>query len=292
MKKITILWALCLIVLSSCGSAKKDSSIPIELEFNGEISKYYSVANAVIKLEEREGVFGPQYAATIDFDLVRNSTAFVIDPATYNYRGEAIVGFGTNFDGSRAANSGDWCMFITVENSSHDHVGRCCGSASKLFEYYTTPGDTCHLKFDTTINDIYREGTVADCEQFIKGEQKFYFYLNGLLEEPSKPAADNSKKKASVEKKTNNNVAKKANSAGSVSIDEILDEFEKFVDSYIRLYKKAMNGDMSALTEYVSYLEQAESLSEKLEDVEDDFTTAQLNRYMKITQKMTEVLEE
>ena len=69
--------------------------------------------------------------------------------------------------------------------------------------------------------------------------------------------------------------------------DSVLDEYEKYVDEYISMYKKAMAGDVSALSSYIGLLESAEKLSDKLDDAEDDMTTSQMNRYMKITQKMT-----
>ena len=53
-----------------------------------------------------------------------------------------------------------------------------------------------------------------------------------------------------------------------------------------------MNGDMSAMNEYVALLEKAQRLSEKLEDAQSDMTTAQMNRYLKITQKMTNAIVE
>ena len=68
--------------------------------------------------------------------------------------------------------------------------------------------------------------------------------------------------------------------------DAILDEYESFVDKYIALLKKANTGDMSALTEYMSYMEKAQALAEKLDDADDDMSSAQMNRYMKIAQKM------
>lgn len=72
--------------------------------------------------------------------------------------------------------------------------------------------------------------------------------------------------------------------------DSVLDEYEKFVDQYIKLYKKAQSGDMSALTEYVSMLEKAESLQNKLENSKSDLTPAQVTRLNKIISKMTQAL--
>ena len=75
--------------------------------------------------------------------------------------------------------------------------------------------------------------------------------------------------------------------------DSVLNEYENFVDQYIKLYKKAMDGDMDALTEYASYLEKINDLSEKLDAAEGTMTTNQMNRYLKITEKMTNaILEE
>ena len=175
-KSIFTLLGIIVLVLSSC--AQKDTSIPINLKFKGEISKYYSVQNAFIKLEKKDNtITGPYYAATIAFDLIRNDVPFILDPSSFDYQGVATVGL------PQPASAGQWCMFVKVENASHDNIGTCCGSASKLFEYYSNPGDVCHLTFEASFDDIWRKGTVEDCSLFLKGEQEFYFYLNGPLAE-------------------------------------------------------------------------------------------------------------
>lgn len=70
--------------------------------------------------------------------------------------------------------------------------------------------------------------------------------------------------------------------------DNVLDEYEEFVDSYIKLLKKSQSGDMNAINEYASYMEKANSLSEKLAEANDDLTPSQLARYQKITMKMAQ----
>ena len=60
--------------------------------------------------------------------------------------------------------------------------------------------------------------------------------------------------------------------------DKILNEYEKYVDQYIKTYKKAMSGDMTAMSEYVKLAEKAQKLAAKLENAEDELTTAQLKR--------------
>ena len=68
--------------------------------------------------------------------------------------------------------------------------------------------------------------------------------------------------------------------------DALLDSYERYVDKYISCMKKAANGDMSALSEYPSLLEEAQEYSEKLQNAQGEMTSAQWNRYLKITNKL------
>ena len=75
-------------------------------------------------------------------------------------------------------------------------------------------------------------------------------------------------------------------SKSSTNWDAVLNEYESYVNQYIALMKKAQNGDMSAMSDYAKMLEKAERLSDKLDNAEDEMTSTQLSRYMKITNKM------
>lgn len=77
-----------------------------------------------------------------------------------------------------------------------------------------------------------------------------------------------------------------SNTSGSKDWDEILDEYEKYVESYAKLIKKASSGDVSAMTESAKMLEHAQNLDEKFKDAKDDMSASQLKRYMEITTKM------
>ena len=74
--------------------------------------------------------------------------------------------------------------------------------------------------------------------------------------------------------------------------DKVLDDYESYVDHYISLLKKANNGDLSAMTEYVKIMEKAEELEKDLNDAENEMSNAQMKRYMKITKKMTDAAYE
>ena len=75
-------------------------------------------------------------------------------------------------------------------------------------------------------------------------------------------------------------------SSGGEDWDKILDEYEKYVDKTVALYKKAQAGDISAMTEYASLLESAQSLQEKLQNAGSDLSPAQAARLSKIAAKM------
>lgn len=70
--------------------------------------------------------------------------------------------------------------------------------------------------------------------------------------------------------------------------DNILDEYEIYCDKAIALSKKAQSGDLSAMSDYASVLEHAQSLSKKLENAQNDFTPAQLQRLQKISAKIAQ----
>lgn len=75
-------------------------------------------------------------------------------------------------------------------------------------------------------------------------------------------------------------------SAGSEDWDGLLQNYEQYVDKYIALAKKAVKGDMSALSEYPALLEKAQELDEKLKNAEGEMSVSQWKRYGKISMKM------
>ena len=82
--------------------------------------------------------------------------------------------------------------------------------------------------------------------------------------------------------------SKKSSSSSSAEWDEILNDYEKVVNNYVKVYSKAMAGDISALSNYMDLLEDAEDLAEELEDAEEEMSISQMERYAKISAKLTE----
>lgn len=74
--------------------------------------------------------------------------------------------------------------------------------------------------------------------------------------------------------------------------DSVLDKYESYVNRYIATFEKAMNGDLSAASEYVNLMEEAEDLGDALDDATDEMTPAQLSRYARITTKLSNMASE
>lgn len=74
--------------------------------------------------------------------------------------------------------------------------------------------------------------------------------------------------------------------SGSTDWDKALDEYEIFVNSYVSFVNKASNGNVTALAEYAEMLEKAEKFSSKLDSAKGDMSTAQMNRLLKLENKM------
>ena len=68
--------------------------------------------------------------------------------------------------------------------------------------------------------------------------------------------------------------------------DELLDDYEEYINNYIACMKKAQKGDLSAMTEMVELLEDAQSVTDKISNISGSLTSAQYARYTKLTQEL------
>jgi hypothetical protein len=88
--------------------------------------------------------------------------------------------------------------------------------------------------------------------------------------------------------KNDENVSDKGNSSkGNENWNSVLDSYEKYVNQYISLLKKANAGDLSAVTEYGTMLEKATEFADKLENASDDLSPEQVTRFSKLQAKLT-----
>ncbi|MGG7034084.1 MAG: DUF6591 domain-containing protein [Flavobacterium sp.] len=74
--------------------------------------------------------------------------------------------------------------------------------------------------------------------------------------------------------------------------DQVLNDYENFVDQYIELFKKSKSGDMDALKEYPSIMEKAEELNRSLAEAKDSkLNPKQIARMMEIQTKMIKAMQ-
>lgn len=81
-------------------------------------------------------------------------------------------------------------------------------------------------------------------------------------------------------------VSEASSSVSSADIDAWIDKYERLMNTYVSLAKKAQAGDASAITEYASYLEQLNSLYADLDKVSAQMTPTQSARLARIYAKM------
>ena len=79
--------------------------------------------------------------------------------------------------------------------------------------------------------------------------------------------------------------------SGSANWDKTLDDYEDYVDQYIVLLEKAMNGDASAMSEYPALMQKAQELQGDLENVQSEFSSSQASRLLKIQNKLMQAAQ-
>ncbi|MFI3331698.1 MAG: hypothetical protein R3Y38_07830 [Rikenellaceae bacterium] len=75
-------------------------------------------------------------------------------------------------------------------------------------------------------------------------------------------------------------------SSGSGNWTTLLNKYEKYIDSYISCMKKANNGDMTAMVDAMSMLEQATELYEELKQAQGEMSASDVKRLTAIYSKM------
>lgn len=172
---------------------------------------------------------------------------------------------------------------------------------TKKFGYYNTKGEIA-IPLEYAAADGFRGGKALTARaengkviyEFIdkKGhvtdvkDEDYYVWDYDDVEDGFYSAVEKVKEDAKNGKSSFSSNSTSCSGDESNDWDELLNSYEEYVDKYIAMYKKAMAGDMSALSSYAELLESANSFSEKLENAEDEMTPSQLNRYMAISQKL------
>lgn len=260
MKKILVLLAATAL-LFSCGKKSKDDAFeelklkPETTVVSGDLGSCYKVVDKEYKTVEKD-LFGG--LLTIELERTDAELPFElkngISPSSYGTFGKDVyvhVGFGIEF----LDEDGTVLEKVSVENGYSNEDPEALAKLKK--------GEKGTIRF------------------IVPKELKkaVSFRVTSAYENVDSSDWDSSSS-------DDDNDDELSSGSGSSNWDEVLDEYEKFIDSYIRLAKKAAKGDISAATEMSSYMSKAESLSNKLENANDNMSASQLARFQKLQTKL------
>jgi hypothetical protein len=304
MKKL--LFLATLFVVASCGS-KTGSNSGISFnptpEIKGTLAKYYDVKDVTLNIlrdESRTDIAGqPRFFLDVTFTVVKNNV-LGIEKEWRGYNGTIDCNRCSSWPPYDSDGKYLWGIGFTIEDEYHNDVvtlteGETPG-AGKLLEYCITPGQEYKYVWNCNLSSVgFDEDEYKVMTKIYNGEiePKFHILIGQnvwLGKQQDLPKSYS----MIVDDETEIEVVDVDNTSSDSSIDwdSILNDFETIVDKYIALSKKVNSGDMNALTEYVSYMEKAQSLLEKLDNADDNMTPAQESQYLKISQKMASAAAE
>ncbi len=139
--------------------------------------------------------------------------------------------------------------------------------------------------YSTVVNFVWKEGGKDKRSRILKDTRSFEIRFDDVyVYDPIDQKALNLGNSSA---EANESVA----NSSDVDWDSVLDSYEKYIDDYISLYKKAKNGDATALSKYASMLDNAQEIDDKLEDSNDELTPAQASRFIKLQTKLLQSIE-
>lgn len=253
---------MAVMFLASCGGGGnkkkevKDGSTKLEVtsKMSGALSDNFVVTNAVLKTSS--DAFGSKLLV----EVKRTSTdfSFGVDEAQ-------VCGVG-------AGKEYTYCISADILDETGIPI------ETNLDKYGYDPFEKClSLNTDETIWFEFSLGYSSDLKENPEKAKKVK--LNSSLEKNDVSSYSSSS--------SNNNSSSSSNkSASSEDWDKVLKSYESYIDQYIKLMKKAKNGDMSAMTEYASMMEKASDLADKMNNAGDDLSTSQMAKFVKLQTKL------
>lgn len=246
--------------LASCGGGGnkkkevKDGSTQLEVtpKMGGALSDNFEVTNAVLKISS--DAFGSKLL--VEIKRTANNFSFSINDA--------------QVCGVRAGKEYTYCISADIVDETGIPI------VTNLDKYGYDPFEKClSLNTGETIWLEFSLGYSSDLKENPEKAKKVK--LNSSLEKNNVSSYSSS---------ISNTVSSSKSSSGTENWDKILDSYEKYIDQYIKLLKKAQNGDMSAMSEYVEMMEKATDLAEKIENADNDLSTSQMSRFLKLQTKL------
>ena len=87
-------------------------------------------------------------------------------------------------------------------------------------------------------------------------------------------------------------VAEELSGDVSAEWDELLDEYEEYINDYVACLKKVAKGDMDAMLDMADLLEDAQDMTDEISEISDNLTASQAARYTKLSKKLLDAAAE
>jgi hypothetical protein len=259
---IVLVSIFAVLSLNSCSKKLQEVTVkPVSTNIKGEIGKYLQIVDNTYKISKSSGKTmggGYNYSITVniknvsvtksDFDNVDKITLTVLDS-----QGLPLTGI-REFELDYSSN-GKVEQLLKTEGAS-DFL---------TFKGYADKGQAIQKKGLPKPDQIGGFVITSYAEVSVVSESSGNSTTSGVSETVS---------------------ASEQSTGGNENWNSILDSYEKYINQYISLLKKANAGDVSAMSEYASMMEKATDFADKLENASDDLSTAQMERFTKLQLKL------
>lgn len=253
MKKLKIFGfaLLAVIFVVSCGESKKETVDvkPATTKVKGKLSDFLEVVDGTYKINKGSGAYGGDWQILVKVKSI----------GTTDEQFNEIHGKEKKWKGG---------LTLTL----FDETGLPIAGLEKFELHYAEKDKVIYL--------LENEGE----EDFLK------FIVDVSSKSPLYESLPDNIKSFEVGSEVtdyvSDNYSSSYSSSGSEDWDAVLDSYEQYINQYIKLLKKAQNGDMDAMSEYAEMMDKATDLAEKMEDAGDDLSSAQMSRFVKLQSKL------
>jgi hypothetical protein len=267
--------------LVSCSAPSEKSVTADDVEISGNANKYLKVVDGDYMFTND----GDDASISVKFELKSKPEGKICKD--YMYGGLRINATGANgriFDTGTygfKADGDELTKLIDLINNGE--VGDA-KTFSFTWNYYGVSKDKGEPIFkEATSFEVIDDRSIILCSEKKEKEKE-------KVEEEKKSSSSSSSSNYSDNE--DNKKERYSSSTGTENWDKVLDSYENYIDQYIKLLKKAENEDMDAMSEYAEMMEKATDLTEKLENADDELTTSQMSRFVKLQTKLATAASE
>lgn len=252
---------LTITIFTSCGGGGKQTDIakvkPEKVEISGDLSDYLQVVDNEYEITDD---FGGKL--TIKVKAIKPISAEEFEANEFNLSASLLAENGTPVSGT-----GEFTVDFGYEDKLRSLLKK--GSGEEVIQLKEVMGN-------------YK------AEEHAGKVKKFTVSSTMAIKEATETSTTDSLGDSNISSE------EPISETGSEDWDKMLNDYDAYVTDYIRIYKKAMKGDNSAILEYPALMEKANALSESMKAAQNEnkLSTKQVARMAKIQVKMLEAASE